>query len=99
MMTSKQRQSLQSTLRDFFRKAEAELQTYHENDRRLHDLMQRQQVGDAAMRVYSQMIVPNQETIQVREEQLRKLEKQISLLDNVSVETMTNEEFQQYINS
>jgi len=45
------------------------------------------------------MIAPNQESVRAREEQLRKLERQISLLDNVAVETMTDEEFEQYINS
>ncbi len=99
MMTSAQRQSLQSRLRDFHSQAEKELQTYYGIDKQLHDLIKKQEVGESAMRVYSHMIVPNQETIRAREEQLKKLEKQISLLDNAKVETMSDEEFQHYINS
>lgn len=98
-MTSQQRQSLQSRLQDFHSQCKKDLQTYYNIDKQLHDLMKRQEVGESAMRVYSHMIVPNQETITAREEQLRKLERQISLLDNVAVETMIDEEFQQYINS
>lgn len=98
-MRSTQRQSLHSTWRDFSKKAEKELQTYRVIDKQLYELMKRQRVGQSAMRFNSYIIVPNHESIKARKEQLKRLENQISHLKNVAVETMTEAEFEQFINS
>ena len=95
-LSKEDRITLKKGLTVFVEPAKKELEQFEKIDERLQNEMKNQSSSEGAVRIYLKMILPNQEIIKSRKEQIEQLERQIELLDNPEVENMNEEEFINY---